>query len=141
MMFPVTLTTLCILAAIYAVLSIRVGMQRGRANVSLGMPDATIAIGQENTAPPLLVAIRRHAQFAEYVPLSILLLLLLEMNRANAIALIALATMLILSRTSMMIGIGRVASPFRAAGNLLQWSMLLAASVFGLALLLLRGSI
>jgi uncharacterized membrane protein YecN with MAPEG domain len=134
--FPVTLTATCVLGIAYAGLSLAVGRQRGQANVSLGSgTDVGVAIGEEYKAPPLLVAIRRHGQFAEYVPISILLLFLLELNHANAVALAVLAAMLVLSRLCMAVGLGRTTpNPLRTAGNLLQWGMILIASVFGLVL-------
>jgi uncharacterized protein len=134
--FPITLATTCTLGIAYAGLSLAVGRQRGQANISLGLgSDAGVAIGEEYKAPPLLVAIRRHGQFAEYVPISILLLLLLELNHANAVALAGLAGVLMLSRLCMALGLGRTTpNPLRTAGNLLQWGMIVAASIFGLVL-------
>jgi uncharacterized protein len=134
--FPVTLATACMLGIAYAGLSVAVGRRRGLANVSLGLgSDVGVAIGEEYKAPPLLVAIRRHGQFAEYVPISILLLLLLELNHANAVALTGLAGVLVLSRLCMALGLGRTTpSPLRTAGNLLQWGMIVTASVYGLVL-------
>lgn len=134
--FPVTLTAACVLGIAYAGLSLVVGRRRGQANVSLGSgPGVSVAIGEECKAPPLLVAIRRHAQFAEYVPISILLLLLLEMNHASRIALVGLAGVLVLSRFCMALGLGRTSpSPLRTAGNILQWGMIAFASVLGLIL-------
>jgi uncharacterized membrane protein YecN with MAPEG domain len=134
--FPVTLASACTLGIAYAGLSLAVGRQRGQANVSLGLgTDVSVAIGEEYKAPPLLVAIRRHGQFAEYVPISIILLFLLELNHANVVALIGLAGMLMLSRFCMALGLGRTTpNPLRTAGNLLQWGMILSASVFGLVL-------
>lgn len=133
---PVTLTAACVLGFAYAVLSVAVGRQRGQANVSLGFgSDLSIPIGEEYKASPLLVAVRRHAQFAEYVPISLLLLLVLELNHADRIVLAGLAAMLVLSRTCMALGIGRTApNPLRTAGNLLQWGMISVASVLGLIL-------
>ena len=134
--FPITLTAACVLGIAYAGLSVAVGRQRGRTRISLGSgSDANVAIGEENHAPPLLVSIRRHAQFAEYIPISILLLLLLELNHANQLALIGLAVILVLSRFCMALGLGRTApNPLRTAGNLLQWGMIASASAFGLIL-------
>jgi uncharacterized membrane protein YecN with MAPEG domain len=136
--FPVTLIAACLLGIAYAGLSVAVGRQRGKANISLGFgPDAGIAIGQEHRASPLLVSIRRHAQFAEYVPISILLLFVLEVNHANQVALIGLAGVLILSRLCMAVGLGRTTpSPMRTAGNLLQWGMIAIGSAFGLVLVI-----
>jgi uncharacterized membrane protein YecN with MAPEG domain len=94
-----------------------------------------VAIGQEHNATPLHLAIRRHGQFAEYVPISVLLILILEFNHANRWALIGLAGLLVLSRLCMALGIGKsTPSPLRTAGNLLQWGMIAAASAFGLVL-------
>jgi uncharacterized membrane protein YecN with MAPEG domain len=134
--FPITLATACVLGIAYAGLSLAVGRRRGQANISLGLgSDGGVAIGEEYKAPPLLIAIRRHGQFAEYVPISIILLFLLELNRANAIALAGLAGVLMLSRLCMALGLGRTTpNPLRTAGNLLQWGMILSASVFGLML-------
>jgi uncharacterized protein len=134
--FPVTLTTACVLGIAYAGLSLAVGRRRGQANVSLGFgTDVGVAIGEEYKAPPLLVAIRRHGQFAEYVPISIILLFLLELNHANTVVLAGLAGMLVLSRLCMALGLGRTTpNPLRTAGNLLQWAMILIASVLGLVL-------
>ena len=138
---PITLCTISVLAIVYAFLSVAVGRQRGMANISLGLgPEASVAIGQEHTASSLLIAIRRHAQFAEYVPISILLLLLREMSHANRIALVVLAAMLMASRLTMVLGLGRnTPNPLRTAGNLLQWGMIMASSIYGLSLALLAG--
>jgi uncharacterized protein len=133
--FPVTLVTVCLLGIAYAALSIAVGVERGRSNMSLGLPAASFAIGDEHQASALLIAVRRHGQFAEYVPISILLVLLLELNHADRIALIGLAAALILSRICMTLGLGRSSpNPLRTAGNLLQWSMIAISSALGLAL-------
>jgi uncharacterized protein len=139
--FPVTLATASVLAIAYVFLSVAVGRQRGMANVSLGFgPEESVAIGQEHTASSLLIAIRRHAQFAEYVPISIILLLLLEVSHANRVASVVLATMLMVSRLSMAVGLGRrTPNPLRAAGNLLQWGMIVASSIYGLYLALVAG--
>ena len=139
--FPIALSTASVLAIGYAYLSVAVGRQRGLANISLGLgPEASVAIGQEHTASSLLIAIRRHAQFAEYVPISIILLLLLEINHANGVALVALAAMLTVSRLAMAVGLGRnTPNPLRTAGNLLQWGMIVASSIYGLGLALLAG--
>ena len=136
--FPVTLMTACVLGIAYTGLSVAVGRRRGLTNVSLGSgSDASVAIGEEYKATPLLIAIRRHGQFAEYVPISILLLLLLELNHANHLALIGLASMLVLSRVCMVLGLGRTTpNPLRTAGNLLQWGMIAIASAFGLVMAL-----
>ena len=132
--FPITIAASGILGLIYTGLSIAVGIERGRANLSLGVGDnANVAIGAEDEAPRLFIAIRRHGQFAEYVPISLLLILLLELNRANRMAVAAFAAVLVLSRIFMALGLGLATpNPMRTAGNLMQWGMIAGASAFGL---------
>ena len=85
------------------------------------------------TASPLLVAIRSHGHFAEYVPISLILLALLELGGADRRALIGLAAALVIARIMVPFGMGRAApNPFRAGGSLIQWLMILAASAYGL---------
>ena len=129
--FPVTLATAGILGLLYTGLSIAVGIQRGRANLSLGVgDDANAAIGAEDRAPRLFIAIRRHGQFAEYVPI-----LLLELNHANRIAVASFAAALVLSRIFMAVGLGRATpNPMRTAGNLMQGGMIAGSSAFSLLL-------
>lgn len=61
-----------LLAIVFLLLSARVVQGRGKDGVSLG----------DGGQPDLLRRIRGHANFAEYVPLQLLLLALLEMNAA-----------------------------------------------------------
>src|SRR5262249_13625363 len=58
------------------------------ANVSLG----------DGGSPDLTVAIRRHANFVEHVPLALLLMALLELNGAGHGLLYVLGTLLVLAR-------------------------------------------
>jgi len=55
-------------------------------------------------------------------------------------ALVVLAAMLMASRLTMVLGLGRnTPNPLRTAGNLLQWGMIMASSIYGLSLALLAG--
>ena len=72
----------------FLVLSVRVIQLRGRHQVSLGDADR----------PDLRRAIRGHANFAEYVPLALLLLLILELSRFSIYALHAIGIALVLAR-------------------------------------------
>ena len=95
--------------------------------------------GQEQTASRLLVAIRNHGHFAEYVPISLILLGLLELAGADRPVLLGLAGALVVSRLMVPLGMGRPApNPFRAGGTLLQWLMIVAASTYGAWLVLGR---
>jgi uncharacterized membrane protein YecN with MAPEG domain len=132
---PVTLVTTCVLGIFYVALSAAVSAERGRSKVGIGSGEASVALGAEHQAPRLLVAVRRHGHFAEYVPLSILLILLLEIEGASRLKLGALAALLVASRAMIAFGMGRAApNVFRAGGNVVQWVMIVVASVWGLVL-------
>jgi uncharacterized protein len=134
--FHITMMTACILGLIFVILSILVVKSRVKANVSLGQGEQlSVAMGQEGEASKLLVASRSHANFAEYVPLSLILLGYAEAAGGKQMIICILATMLVISRTIHPFGMGRKApNPFRFGGMLLQWLMLIATSVYGLIL-------
>lgn len=130
---PVTLTATCVLGIAYAGLSVAVGRQRGQAKC-----EPRIRIRAQHCDRGRVqgaATARRHTQFAEYVPISVVLSLVLELNHANRVMLAGLAAMLVVSRTCMAIGLGRTTpNPLRTAGNLLQWGMISIASAAGLLL-------
>ena len=72
----------------FLVLTLRVVQERGKSRVSLG--------DGGNTA--LQRAIRGHANFAEYVPLALLLLAILEISRFSLYVIHALGLTLLLAR-------------------------------------------
>ncbi len=131
---PVTLAAAALLAILYVLLSAAVSGERGRSKIGLGTgAETTAALGQEHTAPKLLIAVRRHGHFAEYVPLSLILLALLELANTDRIVLIGLAAALILARLMITVGMGRPApNVLRAGGNVVQLLMLLVASAYAL---------
>jgi uncharacterized protein len=134
--FPVvTLLTAAVLALLFAVLSVRVGLARVRAKTSLGDGSGTsIEVGSEGEAPPLLIASRSQANFAEYVPFSLLLLALLESGGGAPLMIEIMAGLLIVARFLHPLGLGRIApNPFRGA-IILQWLMLVLAGIYGLVL-------
>jgi uncharacterized membrane protein YecN with MAPEG domain len=137
---PVTLATASILGVLYVVLSLAVSLERNRSKVGLGTgAEASVVLGTEHQATPLIVAVRRHGNFQEYVPISILLLLLLELSGADRDWLYGLAGALILSRLMIAFGMGRAApNPFRAGGITINWVMIMAASIYGLVLVVGR---
>lgn len=88
-MMSITLLYGGLLALVFLALSARVVQGRGTGGVSLG----------DGGQPELLRRIRGHANFAEYVPLQLLLLGLLELSAAlPAWSLHALGAALLLSR-------------------------------------------
>ena len=95
-----------------------------------------VMIGQ-GEAPELLAAIRTHGNFAEYVPLTLLLMALCELSGAGALWLHAGGAMLLVGRILHAIGIQIPKAPNvpRFLGTLLFW---LALGLFAL-LALLQG--
>jgi uncharacterized membrane protein YecN with MAPEG domain len=110
------------LGIIFTVLSVLVVLGRNSGKVLLGD-------GAE-TAQPLFIAIRSHGNFAEYVPLVLLLIGLLELRDGPTLAVKIMAGALVLARVLHPIGM-RIpgANPFRALGFLLTVLTLAAASV------------
>ncbi len=137
---PVTLTTACVLGIFYVALSAAVSAERNRSKIGLGSgTEISVALGTEHQAPRLLIAVRRHGHFAEYVPISILLIMLLEIEGAGRLWLCGLASALVLARLMIAFGMGRAApNVFRASGSVIQWTMIVAASVYGLAIVFTR---
>ncbi|HEX2592071.1 MAG TPA: MAPEG family protein [Rhizomicrobium sp.] len=134
MLLPVTTATASVLGIFFVLLSIAVSGERYRAKVGLGVGnDTSAAFGQEHTASRLLIAVRRHGHFAEFVPLSLILMLLLELGGTARTTMISLAAALIVSRLMIIAGIGRAApNLLRAGGNLLQQLMIVTACIVGL---------
>src|SRR5277367_2948959 len=64
------------------------GMMRGKLNISVG----------DGGNPALLLAMRRHANFAEWVPLALILIALLELNGVSTRAIHALGAALVIAR-------------------------------------------
>lgn len=82
--------------------------------------------------PELERVVRVHANFCEYVPLALLLLLVLELSTAlPALVLHTLGTLLIAGRVLHAVGLRRSAgvSRGRFVGTLLTWLMLLVSAL------------
>lgn len=135
----ITSITAAVLGLIFIVLTARVGKARGQAGASLGDGSGgLIKRGEEHTAP-LLVASRSHANFAEYVPLCLILMALLERGSSPAWFVGALGAVLVVARILHPIGMGR-ASPnlFRASGATGTILVLAVASI-GLLVMSVRS--
>ena len=135
-MLPITLCTASILGIIYVLLSIAVSGERGRSKIGLGTgTEGVVALGEEHNASRLLVAVRRHGHFAEYVPISLILMMLLELGHGRRMILIGLGVALVLCRIMIVFGLGRAApNVLRAGGSIIQLLIILVASVYGLIL-------
>lgn len=124
----ITLITAGVLGLFFVVLSIRVVRQRLSTGVSLGQSTTSIVVGN-TPEDALLVATRTHANFAEYVPLSLLLLFLLEQISTPRWMVIVLAVTLVGARVAHAVGMSLPApNPWRVTGTSLQWTVLAIAS-------------
>ncbi|HQT64484.1 MAG: hypothetical protein B7Z75_02825 [Acidocella sp. 20-57-95] len=135
---PVTLASAGILGLLYLVLSARVVMARGKYKIGLGdNAAASVALGKEHEASPLHVAVRTHANFAENVPLALVLLGGIEAAGAAHWVVELLAVLLVAGRISHPFGMLRPApNPFRAGGAMLTWVMIGWASIEALLLVI-----
>ena len=88
-MYPITTLTASLLSIIFIIISLKIIKLRRQYKVSLG------ASGHED----LERSTRAHGNFAEYTPISLLLMFLAEANKANWILLVILALLFILGRT------------------------------------------
>jgi uncharacterized membrane protein YecN with MAPEG domain len=126
---PVTLFTAGLLGLIY--LALTVGVVRGRFALKLMLGDGAGSPKGDG----LFVAVRAHANFAEYVPLALILLGGIEWAGAPRLLCIVLAAMLIIGRIAHPLGMGRPSpNPFRAGGAMLTWVMIGIASLTALVI-------
>jgi uncharacterized membrane protein YecN with MAPEG domain len=124
----VTLLTGGILGLVFLILSWRVVQVRQSAKVELGDGGDT----------HLLARIRAHANFAEYVPISLVLLGLVEMSyRETPAGLWVAGGALVVVRIAHAVGMStRGANPGRIVGILGTWIVLAALSVWAIWLAL-----
>lgn len=107
------------------VLAFRITRLREKHRVSLGMGDV----------PELTVAIRAHANNAEYLPLALVMLLLAELCGGSSIWLHVLGGTLLLARISHAFGLPRKApNPLRWMGTALTFAGIAASAGYVLYL-------
>jgi uncharacterized protein len=130
MSVTITLFYASLLALLFLSLSLRVVLLRRRHRVGIGT-------GGEQS---LELAARAHANFAEYVPLALVLMLALELwAGAPAVLLHLLGIALVVGRTLHgLVGLNRSAgqSPGRFIGTALTWLVLLVSAVTGLVVVI-----
>ena len=122
---PVTLMTGSALAFLCLALVVRVGQGRFVHNVSIG----------DGGNADLLMRMRTHANFVEYVPFILMLMALLELGGAHRTVLAWFGCALVAFRVLHAIGMPRSApNPYRAIGALGTVALLLAIAVYGVVL-------
>ncbi|GAC14105.1 MAPEG family protein [Aliiglaciecola lipolytica] len=122
---PITAFYAGLLGVTFLYLSILVIKQRRGRKVSLGDDGDSHFLG----------LIRAHGNFAEYVPLTLVLLLVAEINQANHLVLHAVGTLLLLGRLIHAYGLRHHvgASWQRVWGMLMTFAALLTTSILNLA--------
>ena len=127
------LTIIPVFAAVFSVLfvllSINVIRARRRHKVAIGA-------GRNKSVER---AMRVHANFAEYVPFALLLITLLELNKANAMLLIALCSALLVGRLVHAFGVSMENERFvyRVSGMAMTFTVILIAALANLAVVIL----
>jgi len=115
-----------LLVILYLVLSLRVVALRRRYHVGVGTG------GHER----LELAMRAHANFAEYVPLALLMMLGLELGGTTPDGLLHLLGLMLVAGRVLhgLVGLNLSAgtSPGRFLGTLLTWLMLIVSAIAGL---------
>ncbi|MCV2350695.1 MAPEG family protein [Paucibacter sp. Y2R2-4] len=113
-------------AALLALLFFALGVRtlRLRHRLKIGLGDA----GNSE----MLRAVRVHSNFAEYVPITLLLLFFAENLGAPAWAMLALCALLLLGRCSHAYGVSQTRENynFRIAGMAMTFTALLAAAAY-----------
>ena len=115
-------------AVLFVLLSINVIRARRKHKVGLGT-------GQNRSVER---AMRVHANFAEYVPFALLLMALLELNKANSLLLIGLSSVLLVGRLVHAYGVSMENERFtyRVSGMLMTFAVILIAGLANLVIVL-----
>ena len=123
--------TKAIIALIFVSLSVRALRLRHRFKVGIG----------DGEQPLLTRAVRAHANFAEYVPIALLLIYFVEVAGSAAIWIHALCAPLLLGRLVHAYGISQVKEDFRfrVVGMALTLTVIIVASLALIGLAMLRG--
>ena len=121
----ITLTVAGLCGLVFTVLTLRVSEGRIRSRVSMGDGGDT----------DLLARVRAHANFAEFVPVCLILMGLIEANVGRNLWLGGLGVALVVARVIHPIGMGMpVPNIPRASGALLTMIVLAALSVWALVI-------
>jgi len=114
-------TSLITILAIF--LAFKVGITRGKTNTLLGEGDSS----------ELLQSIRSHGNLMESAPITLILLLLLEMQSVADWKLHLIGSLFFLFRIlhAYGISISRESTPYRVIGALGSWMLMLGMSIYG----------
>ena len=115
-------------AVLFVLLSINVIRARRKHKVGIGT-------GRNQSVER---AMRVHANFAEYVPFALLLIALLELNKANSLLLTGLCSVLLVGRLVHAYGVSMENERFayRVSGMLMTFAVILIAALANLVMVL-----
>lgn len=121
---PITALYAGLLALVGIVLAAGSGLLRSRTGVSLG--------GGDN--PQQLVAFRRHGNFAEWVPLALILFAVLELNGVSGTALHVMGIVLLVARIAHPLGLktDKINDPLRGIGAGATMLVVLVAAIWAI---------
>ena len=124
MPIPATLITAGLLGLVFLALTIRVVGRRVSGKIMIG----------DGGDSQMLERIRAHANFTEYVPLTLLLMAGIEIAAGHHAPWLWISGgLLVLARIAHAIGMSRPSpNPFRAGGALISWGLILGLSLWGL---------
>ena len=125
---PVTLSVTALYAGLLGLMSIVLALGAGRLRGS-----TKISVG-DGGDPDLLLAMRRHGNFTEYVPLALILIGILEVNGVSTVALHALGAGLLATRIAHATGlrVDTMEGVGRAAGAVGTMLVILVASIWSI---------
>lgn len=108
MIIPITALYAALLVAVLVCLTTRIGMLRAKTGISI------LDGGNEQVA----VEMRRHGNFAEHVPLLIVLMAIVEVNEGSALFLHVVGSALVICRVAHPLGLrhDQVQTPLRLIG-------------------------
>ena len=122
-------TITLIFAAALGLLNIWLGLR-----VSRGRMTHKVLIGHGDV-PALEARMRAHANFNEYVPIALILMLLIELNVGASRWLWGLGALLVAARVLHPLGMDRQrTNALRATGAALTWAVLLALIIWAVLL-------
>lgn len=116
---PITAIYAAILALILTVLSAKAGLLRGKLGIPAGAGDNA----------EMTLAMRRHGNAAEYIPIAIILMMILEMNGVSTYVLHGIGATLVIARIAHPLGISNLQSPMRLVGAGLTALIIVVAAV------------
>lgn len=129
-MYPITTLTASFISFLFIIISLKIIKLRHRYKVSIG------SSGNEQ----LEMTIRAHGNFAEYVPIALLLMLCAEANQTNVMVLCILAFSLILGRFfhAYAFVFNKSHFKFRVSGMILTFSTIIFLAVVNIINLLFK---